>query len=403
MKFSKIAFYFLCGIFAILGATYLLWHEGAVFMQSELWNEVYRLSWLTVIVVIYTLTWFIGLPLCLFLRKRQIFSEIKSWQTYKKMWPYARPYWFRLAVAILVTIPIGAMDAVIAWSLKPFMDVVLIEKQAGWTKFIPLMIVVFSVLQALFTYAATYLNTWVGNKISLNLKRDLFNKLLHKDAAFFDKKESGFVLMRFNNDAESACGGLLTSLRMFSTRFFSSISLLFVLFYNSWQLAVVALIVLFGALLPLTRMRKRLKSAISKNVSVMTKMLKDYNEVFSGNRIIAAYNLFSHCQKNFAGTLNDIFNLSLKIARKTGIISPIMHTMSAVGIAFVIWYGSYLIVSQQITVGNFASFITSLVMLYNPLKSIGNNANAIIMSLMAAERVLQNLESKNRIISKPKA
>lgn len=398
MKIFNAISSFLFGLAGILCATYPMWHADTLSLENESW-QAGRFSF---IAGLYVLTWLIEVPLFLILRKRALFRP-KSLEGYAKMWPFVKPYWGRLLLAILITIPIGSMDAVIAWSLKPFMDVVLVEKQTGWTMYIPLMIIAFSVLQALLTYTATYLNTWVGNKISLDLKRQLFNKLLHKDASFFDKKDSGYAQMRFNNDAETACGGLLNSLRLFSTRFFSSLSLLMVLFYNSWQLAIVAVIVLFGALMPLTRVRKRLKSAITKNVNVMTKIMKDYNEVFSGNRIIAAYNLPEYCKQKFSHTVDEVFDIVIKVTRKTGIISPSMHTISSLGIAFVIWYGSYLIISKQITVGNFASFITSLVMLYNPIKSIGNNASAIIMSFMAVDRVSTQLRTPNKITSKPDA
>ena len=157
---------------------------------------------------------------------------------------------------------------------------------------------------------------------------------------------------------------------------------------------------LFGALLPLTRIRKRLQQVVSKDVNVQAQIFKHLNEAFSGNRIITAYNLFDYCKKRFNTSVNNMFDLMMQMITKTGVISPIMHTVSSFGIAFVIWYGSYLIVEKQITVGNFASFITSLVMLYNPLKSIGNNAGSIIMSLMAVERVFSQLQAavsvKNR-------
>ncbi len=317
--------------------------------------------------------------------------KVYTFKNYALIMPYAKPYWFRALVAVVITIPVGMMDAVIAWSLKPFMDVVLVEKQTGWTMYIPLMIVVFSVLQALFTYIATYMNTWVGNKISLDVKRKLFNKLLHSDAAFFDKSNSGEILFRFNNDAESACSGLLNNMKLFTTRFFSSISLIAVLFYNSWQLAIVAVAVLFGALMPLTRVRKRLKKVVSKDANAIATLMKHYNEAYSGNRIITAYNLYDFCKNKFVDAVNNVFSLGIQMVTKIGIITPIMHVISSFGIAFVIWYGSYLIVNHDITVGNFASFITSLVMLYNPIKSIGNNYNNVIFSLMAVERVFNKL------------
>ena len=332
----------------------------------------------------------------LWLKRAKLKEKLLSVYTLKNyalILPYAKPYWLRAVLAVLITIPIGAMDAVIAWSLKPFMDVVLVEKQSGWTMYIPLMIVVFSILQALFTYLANYMNTWVGNKISLTIKEQLFNKLQHSDASFFDEESSGNILFRYNSDADNACSGLLGNMRMFLTRFFSSISLIIVLFYNSWQLAIVAVVVLFGALLPMTTIRKRLKKVVSKDANAIASLLKNYNDAFGGNRIIAAYNLQEYCKKKFSGAINELFNLSLQMLKKTGTIAPLTHVFSAFGIAFVIWYGSYLIVDKQITAGNFASFITSLVMLYNPLKSIANNYNGVIFSLMAVERVFSILGS----------
>ncbi|MEE6207936.1 MAG: ABC transporter ATP-binding protein [Alphaproteobacteria bacterium] len=351
--------------------------------------------------IVFTTAVLFGIILCGLFIAGHIFSQkikeklltLYTLKNYALILPYAKPYWGRALLAVLITIPVGSMDAVIAWSLKPFMDVVLVEKQSGWTMYIPLMIVIFSVLQALFTYIATYMNTWVGNKMSLDLKHDLFNKLLRSDAAFFDKANSGEVLFRFNHDAESACGGLLNNMKLFTTRLFSSLSLIIVLFYNSWQLAIVAVVVLFGALFPLTRVRKRLKKTVSKDNKAMMTLLTNYNEAFSGNRIITAYNLYDYCKAKFTNSVEAVFNLGLTIVRKTGVIAPVMHFISSFGIAFVIWFGSYLIVSHQITVGNFASFVTSLVMLYNPIKSIGNNYNNVILSLMAVDRVFAKLRA----------
>lgn len=355
--------------------------------------------------IYFILCFFIYLILCAivigsYLFRDKIKKKLLTFYTlknYSLILPYAKPYWARALLAVLITIPVGLMDAVIAWSLKPFMDVVLIEQQFGWTMYIPLMIIIFSVLQALFTYVATYMNTWVGNRIAMNIKKQLFNKLLHNDAAFFDKTNSGEILFHFNNDAESACSGLLNSMKLFTTRFFSSLSLIMVLFYNSWQLAIIAVVIMFGALYPLTIVRKRLKKAVTKDTKATAALLAHYNEAFSGNRVITSYNLFDYYTKKFTKTANGVFQLSLVMLKKTGIISPIMHFISSFGIAFVIWFGSYLIVTHQITVGNFASFITSLVMLYNPIKSIGNNYNGIIFSLMAVQRVFSCLNAVNAV------
>lgn len=404
MKKLKLYMAFIGGLVLLFAALYKYWlipqnDEPLNFHHFEI-----AVGPLVLFLVGYLFLWAVMLLFMRILPKiSQKILSIPTLNSYAKILPYAKPYWGRLLLAIGITVPIGAMDAVIAWSLKPFMDVVMIEKQNGWTSYIPLMIIVFSVLQALFTYFATYLNTWVGQKISLDLKRKLFDCLIHRDAPFFDKTDSGTVLLRFNRDAETACSGLLNSMRLFSTRFFSSVSLLIVLFYNSWKLALVASVVLFGALLPLTQVKKRLQKVVSLDVNAIALAMKHYNEAFSGNRIITAYNLFGYYKKRFNKTMNDLFGLRLQMTLKTGVISPFMHTISSFGIAFVIWYGSYLIVDKQITVGNFASFITSLVMLYNPLKSIGNNASGIVLALMAVDRVFSQLGLANSIQNRPAA
>lgn len=311
---------------------------------------------------------------------------------YRKILPYVKPYWIRALISVLITIPIGSMDAVIAWSLKPYMDVVMVEKSTNVANYIPLLIIVFSCLQSSLNYAATYLNTWVGRKIANDVKMDLFDKLMLNDAHYFDTTTSGNVMMRYNHDVDTACNGLLANLKLFTTRVFSSVSLIAVLFYNSWQLALIAVAILFGALYPLTTVRRRIKSVMDKTIFSGAAVMSHYNETYNGNRIITSYNLYDYQRKRFHDTLKQVFKLGIKMVQRTGMMSPLMHFIVSLGIALVIWTGSYLIVHHEITAGNFVSFITALIMLYNPIKSIGNNYNNVQMSLMAMERIFEQLE-----------
>ncbi len=324
-------------------------------------------------------------------------------QNYRKIFPYIKPYWWRALLSVLITIPIGSMDAVIAWSLKPYMDVVMVEKNTNATNYIPILIIIFSCLQSLLNYAATYLNTWVGRKIANDVKMDLFDRLMANEATFFDTTTSGQVMISYNTDVDVACNGLLSNLKLFTTRVFSSVSLIFVLFYNSWQLALIAVVILFGALYPLTTVRRRIKSVMDKTIFSGAAVMSHYNETYNGNRIIASYNLYKYQSARFRETLRSVFKLGIKMIQRTGMMSPLMHFIVSLGIAAVIWTGSYLIVHQQISAGNFVSFITALIMLYNPIKSIGNNYNNVQMALMAMERVFGNLGRVPLIRDTPQA
>ena len=311
---------------------------------------------------------------------------------YSRMWPYVKPIWFRALMSVLICIPIGALDAVIALALKPYMDLVMVEKSISSPWYIPLGIVAFTSLQGLLKYLSAYLSTWVGMRITNGLKFDLYKKLLTLPTSFYDKKKSGDVVFQFNNMADNACSGLLSNLSTFIQRIFSSISLVCVLFYNSWQLAIIAVAVLGCAFAPVANIQKRIKSVMQKSVAADASIITAYNETFAGNKTIASYNLQQAETNNFDWILKNVFRIRIKMVQKTQWLSPMMHVIVSVGIALAIGYGSHLIMSGQITSGNFVSFITALILLYTPVKSLGNNLNAVQMSFFAIEQIFEKLD-----------
>src|SRR5574344_297536 len=123
---------------------------------------------------------------------------------YKRMWPYVKPIWFRALCSMLICIPIGSLDAVIALALKPYMDMVMINKSVHSPWYIPLAIVAFTSIQGGLKYLSSYLSTWVGGRITNSLKFDLFKKLLTFQTSFYDTKNSGDVIFQFNNHPECA-------------------------------------------------------------------------------------------------------------------------------------------------------------------------------------------------------
>ena len=330
-------------------------------------------------------------------------QQSQAYKNYSKILPYVKPYWFRAMLAVLICIPIGALDAVIALALKPYMDLVMVEKTVESPWYIPFGIVAFTCLQGFLNYLATYLNTWVGGKITNDLKFTLYKKMLTLETGYFDRKKSGDVVWRFNNDADTACNGLLENLKTFTSRLFSSLSLVAVLFYNSWQLALVAVVVLGGAFLPLANIRKRIKTVMDKAVTAGSAVITAYNESFAGNKTIISYNLAKLQENKFKNILSNIFSLKIKMIQRTSWLSPMMHVIVSVGRGLAIGYGSHLILTGQITSGNFVSFITALIMLYTPVKSLGNNFNAVQMSFLAIERVFKVLETKPAIKDKDSA
>jgi len=314
--------------------------------------------------------------------------------SYKRMWPFIEPIWFRALISVLICIPIGSLDAVIALALRPYTDIVVVGKSMSSPWYIPLLIVGFTSTQGVLNYLGNYLNVWVGGKITISLKDKLYRKLLMFSPAFFDVVTSGGIMFRFNNDADNACTGLLGNLKTFVTRLFSSISLVCVLFYNSWELALVAVVVLGIAIAPLSKVKKMINSVVVNNNISLTALNTTYNETFAGNRTITSYNLQNPQASKFREILDTVFHLSIKMTQKTGWISPFMHFIVSVGIGLAIALGSWLIIKGHITSGSFVSFIIALILLYTPIKNLGGNAVAVQQSFMAIDRVFDILETE---------
>lgn len=308
------------------------------------------------------------------------------------MWPYVKPYWFRAALGVALTVPVGALDGAVAMFLKPFMDKVMVDKQPHFSMLIPVLIVGFTIVQGILIYSSNYLNTWVANKITIGVKRKLYEKLLSMDTSYFDKNNSGTILMRYSNDAESASTGLVDNTKQFLSKTFSSISLVCVLIYNSWQLALIAIGVLVFFVYPMRKVRKKMKEIMTRTVGNLSYTMTIYNETFAGNKTIRSFTLEEEFQKRFREATDLRFSLAMKLVKGTNWLSPLMHIIMSVGVALVIGCGSYLIVSGRISSGSFVAFIAALMMLYTPLKSVGNNYINIQNSFLAIDRIFDILD-----------
>lgn len=315
----------------------------------------------------------------------------------RRMWPFIKPYWGRALLGVLLTIPVGALDGAVAMFLKPFMDKVMVDKQPHFSALIPFLIVGFTIVQGILIYASNYLNTWVAQKITMGVKRKLYTKLLSMDSAYFDTNNSGTILFRYSTDADMASLGLIDNIKQFLSKTFSSIALVCVLLYNSWQLAVIAIAVLGLFVYPMTIVRRKMKEILNKTVTSASLLMTIYNETFSGNKTIRSFTLEDQLSRKFYAATDYLFYLAMKMVKSTNWLSPLMHIIMSIGVALVIGAGSYLIVSGRITSGNFVAFIAALMMLYTPLKSVGNNYIAIQNSFLAIDRIFEILDLQPKI------
>ena len=319
-------------------------------------------------------------------------ASTSFWRGYSRFWPFLKPYWPMALLGIILTIPVGALDAVIAWFLKPFTDQVMVEQQAEFAYYVPLVVVGFTLIQGIFIYASSLVNGYVGGAINLLMRSRLYQKLLTFDSRFFDANNSGSVILRFFNDSETASSGLVQNIRLFLTKFFSSLSLVGVLLYNSWELTIFAVGIVGFLIVPMQIVRKRIKSLVSRTINVSTGMITLYNETALGSKVIKSFNLKQFMYERFRAQADYLFKMALKMIRDTNWLAPVMHLVSSLGVAGVLYFGVTLILSGRMTSGEMVSFLAALIMLYTPLKSIGNNYIQVQTALLALDRIYDLLD-----------
>ena len=331
----------------------------------------------------------------------------------QKIYPYLKPVLPRAILNLLIAIPLGLLDGVVALALRPYLDYVVNgNEQQTWTflghtvhiqswfaAIIPFGIVLFAVVQGVLKYLSNYLTDWTANKMSLSLKKDLFHKLTTMDAQFFDINSSGLILTRFFTDPETASKDIIEIFKAFIMAIFGVLGLVCVLLYNSWQLAIIGVTVMGIAITPVIFIRKKIKKVSNANMVVSGNMTTNFNETVAGNKIMAAYNLQKLQNEKFKHQTDEQFNLIISLTKRVGWMSPIMYFVCSIGIALVMMFGNHLIISGKLTAGAFASFVTSLLLLYKPTKTLGTTLTKLQNTFVAMSRVFELFDIQNKIKS----
>lgn len=348
----------------------------------------------------------------------------------QRIFPYLKPVLFRAILGIIIAIPLGLLDGVTAIALKPYLDNVIngnseatfelvrsftifgktygwpsitLHSQRFWATIIPPAIIGFAVFQGGLKYVNNYLTDWTGMKISNSLKSDLFKKLTSLNPKFYDLNSSGLVLSRFLGDPDAASKSIIDNVKTFITAFFGIVGLVAVLMYTSWKLAIIGVTVLGVSMLPVAFIRKKVKAVSNATIVVGGGMNTNFNETFSGNKIIAAYNLQGQQNDLFDRQIDEQFGLAMSLTKRVGWLSPIMYLVASCGVALVMAYGNHLVIAKELTSGSFAAFVTSLLLLYKPVKGLGQTLAGLQNTFVSMSRTFELFDLVPEIKSEPNA
>ena len=323
--------------------------------------------------------------------------------TYKRLIPFIRPYWKRIAVAGLCAIPPSLCSAGLAFLMKPAIDDVFIKKDMTILTLIPLAIIALFSIRAIFEFSYEYLIGEAGSRIINDFRNILFEHVQNLSVSFFIKNPTGELMSRVTNDVNllerAAAKGFIDFLQETTTL----CGLTFVLFTQDLLLAGIAMLVMPWALIPFLRFGKKTHTYSTRGQEKVGRLATLIHETISGCRIVKAFGMEAYENSRFDAEnfrIMKLYNKRIKIRAKTG---PTMELIGGMAGAAVIVYGGLRVLSGGLTPGQFFAFMTALFLLYGPIRRSSDAWQDIQEGLAAARRVFDVLDQQPEIAEKSSA
>ena len=316
---------------------------------------------------------------------------------------YIFPYYKTFLASILLMIVIAGTTSAHAWLVKPALDSVFVEKNPNALVFIPIAVLVVTVIKGFCTYFQLLLTNVLSLRMSSDMRLKLYAHFIKSDIEKLHSKSSGNMMASIMNEVSSIVGMIGTLVNGFVKQFFTLFALIFLMFKQSMELSLIAFIGFPLAAYPIYRIGKRLRNLSFKNLEVAGKLMSQMSDTLQYSKLVKAYNCENFEIGRMSKIIEGVFQLGKKISRISLISSPFVEALGGIGVAAVIWYGGHQVVAGKTTPGAFFSFFAAMMMAYKPLKSVSTMNNGIQMGLAAATRLYTLLDENPQIADRENA
>ncbi|CAG9001195.1 MAG: Lipid A export ATP-binding/permease protein MsbA [Candidatus Celerinatantimonas neptuna] len=275
-----------------------------------------------------------------------------------------------LVVAIIAMIGYAAVDTTFVYSIKPLIDQGLSGKDPSILKIMPFFVVGIVLLRGTFNFVSAYCMAWVGSHVVMKMQRQIFNHLMGMPVSFFDKNSTGNLLSKITYDtnqiADTSTKALVTMVKQGGL----VIGLVGMMFYNSWMLSLIFLII--GPIVAIViRTVSRRFRRISKNMQdAMGSVTSVSEQMLNGHREVLAFNGQARENERFFDVSNRIRRQQMKMSATSAMSNPVVQIVATLGLAVVLYAASFPHVMAQLTPGTFTVIVTSMMMLQQPIKQL---------------------------------
>lgn len=313
---------------------------------------------------------------------------------------YVKKHFSKLFLAFLCMVIVASATAINAWMMQPVLDDIFLNKNLKMLMILPIAILLIAIFKGMAAYFQSILMNFIGFRIVADVQSEMLNSLLRSDLSFFDSTNSGTLVSRFLADVGSLTRGVHTVLTNIVKDILTVIFLVSVMFYHDWKLAVFAFIVFPISIFPIVRIGKRIRKISTQTQESFGDLSSKLSQLFMGIKTVKSFNMENYEKKNIGNTIEGIFFLTYKANKISSIARPLMETLGGIAVAGIIWVGGSQVVAGETTPGTFFSFITALIMAYQPVKSLAGLNATLQNAMAAAQRVFFIIDNKTNILDK---
>jgi ATP-binding cassette, subfamily B, bacterial MsbA len=355
---------------------------------------------------------------------KKVKIRLTFWQTlqasrtlYRRLFGYVKPYKWRFVVGIVFGILYGATNSALPWAvlqvstfifngampnakmLWKHREVLNAGPQINSILLVCLMIPLVMTVRSLFSFANAYYMSWVSNRVVLDIRNELFSKLVGHSMDFFNKMRSGFLMSRIANDTRSMQMALSTVTSDVFKQPMSVIGAITALLLMDWKFTIVTLVLFPTCILPIRLLGRRARRAVESEQKGMGQMTVTMQETFAGIRVVKSFAREGLQEKIFKRSTHQQFGNAMRMVKTMEAIGPLVETIASVGVGLALLY----VYSTNLPAGRFLGLITGIFILYEPIKTLSKLHIVMQRSIGATAKIFTLLDSVPTVQDAPDA
>ena len=310
---------------------------------------------------------------------------------------YTKKHLGKIIFALIFSILVAGSTSATAWLLDPAIEKIFLNKDQSLILVIPILIIIAFSTKGVSLYIAKVLMIRTSEEVKKNIQIDMLSSFIKADTEMIEDKHTGKYISNLNFDVNQITAMLSNAILNLFKDGLTLIGLLLVMFFQNWKLSLIAIIMIPIATFTAKKLGKRIKKVTTEAQEKSGDLNKYLVDLFKNHKIIKIFQRETYENERSEKFVNDLKEKSIKILTVFIRSTPIMEILTGIMIAILIFFSGKMIMSGQLSINNFFSFLAAMMLAYQPVKSLATVNIAFGQGLSAAKRIIPIIDQKNKI------